>query len=86
MRPCNILEYVGKTTQETVMKTSDEVTIAYGFAQPEMTVEYKERLVFDEVGIIGSVGGTLGMCIGFSFSGITSTLLEFITSKIQLYF
>ena len=30
----------------------------------------QEYLIFDMVGMIGSVGGSLGMCIGLSFSGL----------------
>ena len=80
------MEYVGKLTYEGLLPNNKTAILTYTLAQPEMTVEYQERLVFDEVGMIGSVGGTLGMCIGFSFSGITSTILDFITSKIQIYF
>ena len=58
----------------------------YNFLPPAMTVHYQERLVFDLVGMIGSVGGTLGMCIGFSFSGITSDFLNFLKSKVKTYF
>ena len=57
--------------------------MGYNFAQPEKIIEYKERLVFDVPGMVGSVGGTLGMCIGFSFSGITSIVFEFIRAKIN---
>ena len=44
----------------------------------ELKTVYKEYLIFDMVGMIGSVGGTLGMFIGFSFSGIISTIFGII--------
>ena len=51
-----------------------------------MTLHYTERYVFDVVGFVGSVGGTLGMCIGFSFIGLTSTVLDFIKTRMKSYF
>ena len=78
-RPCHVLEY---EVEKTFDKGYKETTLYYSFAQPEMVVEYKERLVFDVIGMVGSIGGTLGMCIGFSFSGILSTIIEFIRTRI----
>ena len=79
------MEYVGKKISEG-SREKGSIKIGYNFAQPEMTIKYKERLVFDMTGMVGSVGGTLGMCIGFSFSGITSTLLGFMKTKVESYF
>ena len=81
-RPCHILEYFGKKISEG-SREKGSIKIGYNFAQPEMTIKYKERLVFDMTGMVGSVGGTLGMCIGFSFTGITSTIFSYIRNKIQ---
>ena len=81
-RPCHILEYVGKKISEG-SREKGSIKIGYNFAQPEMTIKYKEHLVFDMTGMVGSVGGTLGMCIGFSFTGITSTMFSYIRNKIQ---
>ena len=81
-RPCYILEYAGSKLYDTFGGPNNTYAIAYKFASSEMTIEFKERLVFDTVNMIGSVGGTLGMCIGFSFSGIISTFLEFIQAKL----
>ena len=85
VRPCNILEYQGyKTFEEPLMDDNDNksVTLEYSFAPPFMTLVHQEYLIFDFTGMIGSVGGTLGMCIGFSFSGVTTTVLDLIKSRI----
>ena len=37
-----------------------------------MSKVYEEYLIFDAIGMIGSVGGTLGMFIGFSMIGVIS--------------
>ena len=34
--------------------------------------------------MIGSVGGTLGMCIGFSFTGMISFVIDFIENGIRI--
>ena len=84
-RPCYILEYLGETNHNGKLHENVFI-IQYNFAPPEMTLHYTERYVFDVVGMIGSVGGTLGMCIGFSFSGFTSTVLGCIKAKMKNLF
>ena len=87
-RPCQILEYDGTIIdvdllpKEIINESTSVFHMTYKFSTPELTTEYKKHLVFDTVNMIGSVGGTLGMCIGFSFSGIVSTVLEYFQSKI----
>ena len=51
-----------------------------------MTLHYTEGYVLDVLGFVGSVGGTHGMCIDFSFIGLTSTVLDFIKSRKKTYF
>ena len=82
-RPCNILEYQGYKTFEAKKFNNKSLTLEYSFAPPFMTSVQQEYLIFDITGMIGSVGGTLGMCIGFSFSGITTIILNFIKSRIM---
>ena len=83
-RPCHILEYKGKVKfEEDIAEanlTKYDLQFGYAFTPPEMTIVYNEYLIFDTIGLIGSIGGTLGMCIGFSFSGLISKMFEFITS------
>ena len=43
---------------------------------------FEEILIFDEISLIGSLGGSLGLFIGFSFFGYISTLLQVIIDKI----
>ena len=84
-KPCMVLEYQGKKTYDW----DDEkyqTAIEYKFAPPMMTNVQQEYLIFDTIGMIGSVGGTLGMCIGFSFSGVTTYILDFILARIMNYF
>ena len=85
-RPCHVMEYSGETTYEKKRYSEKYFKIEFKFGSPGMTNHNMERLVFDLVGMVGSVGGTLGMCIGFSFSGITSTILGFMKTKFDSYF
>ena len=87
-RPCRVIEYSGQTTSDNYMKSLGDKTFSmkFQFGSPGMTLHYTERYVFDVVGFVGSVGGTLGMCIGFSFIGLTSTILDFIKSSMKSYF
>ena len=48
-----------------------------------MNVVYEEYLIYDHVELIGSVGGTLGMCIGFSFTGVIQNCTIFIMKKFK---
>ena len=61
------------------------VTIAYRFWKPTMKVE-EEFLVHDFVGMLASIGGTLGLFIGFSFLGGTSFLLNKMESSVEKHF
>ena len=85
-RPCHVIEYSGEITYARKSYSEKYFVMRFKFGSPGLTHHYTERLVFDLVGMVGSVGGTLGMCIGFSFSGITSTLLGFMKTKVDSYF
>ena len=85
-RPCHVIEYSGEITYARKSYSEKYFVMRFKFGSPGLTHHYTERLVFDLVGMVGSVGGTLGMCIGFSFSGITSTMLSFMKTKFDSYF
>ena len=47
---------------------------------------YEEVLILDEIGLIGSLGGSLGLFIGFSFFGYVMPLLEALFDKVVDFF
>ena len=55
----------------------------YKFSRNATTV-YEEYLVYDSISMIGSVGGTLGMCIGFSFTGLISLLINLLQQLMEI--
>ena len=54
-------------------------TLSYEFSVPEKVTVYNEYLIYDDKRVIGSVGGTLGMFIGFSFSNFVSFFIKSIS-------
>ena len=47
---------------------------------------YEEVLIIDEIGLVGSLGGSLGLFVGFSFFGYTTPLLEAVFNKAADFF
>ena len=77
--------------QTTIYKENQEgsnakrdVFVMYRFQNTNMKVE-EEYLVQDFVGMLGSIGGTLGMCIGFSFVGFLFSILEHLQGFIKSF-
>ena len=54
------------------------------FLPPERKKIAEEYLLYDIIGVIGAVGGTMGLCIGFSIFGINTKhfLKECITKTV----
>ena len=47
---------------------------------------YEEVLIFDEIGLIGTLGGSLGLFVGFSFLGFITPLAETLVDKMENVF
>ena len=52
------------------------------FDEARIKVE-EEYLVFDAVAVVSAIGGTMGLCIGLSFTGFASTILRHIAHVIN---
>ena len=79
-KTCTILQYTGEVEIDKQNLPPHELQFLYNFAPPKTTTVHEEYLIYDAIGLLGSVGGTLGMCIGFSFSGVLNSLLSVISS------
>ena len=53
------------------------INLLYRFATLKTEV-HKEYLIYDVIGMVGLVGGTLGLFIGFSFSNVLTFLIEYL--------
>ena len=71
-KPCSILEYSGKLDywEPKYYNPNNTMIIYLRFQSPEVITIYEEYLIYDFNGMLGSIGGTLGMFVGFSFSSI----------------
>ena len=55
----------------------------YRFAKPGKVILRTEYYLYDFISTLGNVGGTLGLFIGFSFSGTISYILNFIIARLN---
>ena len=53
----------------------------YEFGKPKLAIKYLEYLTFDPISLLGTIGGTLGIYIGFSCSGLFSRTFELVEDK-----
>ena len=53
---------------------------SYTFESMSMTM-VQEYYIYDTIGFISSVGGTLGLFIGFSFYDVIKKLLDYVMQK-----
>ena len=76
IKHCITLEYIGEEVFYKRLIDRD-YKFAFTYKIPSnSTTLYEEYLIYDTINAIGSVGGTLGMCIGFSFTGLISSLMN----------
>ena len=51
-------------------------------SESNITNVYEEILIVDDIGLVGSLGGSLGLFVGFSFFGYVTPILDVIIEKI----
>ena len=74
--PCTKLDYKVETRADS-LSSSNEARFQVYFDPPRVAVS-EEYLIFDLVAMVSAIGGTLGLCIGFSFADVISSALKFI--------
>ena len=77
---CSIIQYGTKIINQefdSEPETSKYFKLIYYFGNPEYTKVYDEFIIMNGLGLLGNVGGTLGMFIGFSFSGVIAMIISF---------
>ena len=85
---CETIQYFAETVTSTKVSLSyPNASFGFGLsfgASRGLASVHEEYLIYDTTSMIGSVGGTLGMCIGFSFTGVTSILTKFLRNTITI--
>ena len=86
-KACCTTTYTGVINNEV---TSEEPlhmrAFSYHFSPPASVTMNEEYLIYDFVGFLAAIGGTMGMWIGFSFVCFSSLLLKNIQSLINYIF
>ena len=82
-KTCKILQYSGEVEFDANLTHLDpplygthQVYLGYNFAPPRTVTIHEEYLIYDAIGLVGCIGGTLGMFIGFSFSSTIGALMQ----------
>ena len=77
---CTVFQYSARETLKwkILQDAPDHIRFWYGLQQPSNVMVNEEYLIYDTITMISSVGGTLGMCIGFSFTNIIANIFALI--------
>ena len=74
-KPCEIIRYTSSIISYSYHSLTENEAIFMYESGPIKTVA-KELLVYDTNDMIGSIGGSLGLFLGFSFFGIISKFID----------
>ena len=78
---CQQLQYSGKI-KNFPTQVNDDIELAFRFPSTKI-LNYEEYLIYDFNGMIGAVGGSLGMFLGFSFLDFVFSFIDFIYEKMN---
>ena len=85
-KSCTIQEYSGEIDyieSKTEAKVENNTFAAsFRFAAPFTMFSYEEYLIYDFNGLVGSVGGTLGIFIGFNFYETIARMIDILKNTI----
>ena len=72
-KPCTKLQY-RLEIKDTTKYTHTTYSVLYSVETDTVAVK-EEYVIYDMLQLIGAIGGTLGLCIGFSFKDVYSLIL-----------
>ena len=76
------ITYSDKVTHQYINITPSYPPIQVHLQFPEKLINvYDEVLIFDEISLLSSLGGALGLFVGFSFFGFITTILDAVLDK-----
>ena len=77
LKTCTTFRYRGtrKAKHHGITNSSRIIDIAYWFNNENEIEFFQEYLIYEITSVIGSIGGTLGLFIGFSFLDLSTRLI-----------
>ena len=85
VQPCTKVQYRGQDQKHSLERGNKMITFFYNFDSPQRMRTYKEYLIYDGFAMIGAIGGTLGLFIGFSFSDFIWLVLTYFSSCLNKF-
>ena len=76
-RSCSYLQYDGKAKPMYGMNDTRKISVIYWFGNQNDVKMFKEYLIYGVTDVIGFVGGTLGLFVGFSFLDSVMTIANY---------
>ena len=74
LKPCTKVQYKAETIMWPIK--DNQMRFSLEFIHPPAFKVKEEYIIYDLVSMIGAIGGTMGICIGFSFREITGLLIK----------
>ena len=77
-KACTTFQYTGEMHSQFTGFTNNsrDVYIGYWFNYEDEVEVFEEYLIYEITSVIGSIGGTLGLFIGFSFFDVSAKLIN----------
>ena len=84
-RPCSKVEYKAIANQlENEKGWQNQAFYKLALANGEAKANVKEEnLIYDGVAMISAIGGTLGLCVGFSFYNLSNFFIGWLEGRIK---
>ena len=83
LNPCNVELYTSNTYVFERRVNKQEINLFLKYQSMEMDIS-EEYLVYDFPNFIGTLGGSLGLFIGFSYTGFIGSIIDFLFDKFQI--
>ena len=74
-------QYVAKVQDSEIQSPRKAINFYLSFAD-KIKILHREVLIFDDIGLLSSLGGALGLFVGFSFFGYITPILDELLDKI----
>ena len=78
-KPCEIQQYI-EDGKIWYTENANHFWLWYQFEDNQDTIVNEEYLIYDTINMIGSLGGTLGLFIGFSSTNVLNVIISWIKS------